>query len=59
MARTVRTVSDTLDAAPVQRGQRDGRPSERRTGTRAAVIRAELESYGYAVPTALLATVEV
>lgn len=59
MARTVRTVTDTADLTPVQRGQRVGRPTERRTGTRAAVIRAELESYGYAVPTALLSTVDV
>lgn len=59
MARTVRTVTDSTDLNPVQRGQRVGRPAERRTGTRAAVIRAELEAYGYTVPTALLATVEV
>lgn len=59
MTRTIRTVTDIADMTPVQRGQRVGRPTERRTGTRAAVIRAELESYGYAVPTALLATVEV
>jgi len=59
MARTVRTVTDTADLTPVQRGQRVGRPTERRTGTRAAVIRAELAAYGYAVPTALLSTVEV
>lgn len=59
MARTVRTATDPTDAAPTQRGQRVGRPTERRTGTRVAVIRAELESYGYAVPTAYLATVEV
>ena len=58
MSRTVRTIPlDVPAPTPVRRGQRDGRPPMRRTGTRSAVIAAELaEHYGTAVHVSALGT---
>ena len=51
MSRTIRTTPlDVPTPTPVRRGQRNGRPPMRRTGTRAAVIAAELATYGAALP---------